>query len=81
MSLHIKEQDEREKKWERNCWERTGGEKVWSRYVKSLYNYPCQSMRVILAQKKEDSIRLCVDYRQLNKKIIRNRYPLVLVEY
>jgi hypothetical protein len=49
--------------------------------VKSLYNYPCQSMRVILAQKKEDSIRLCVDYRQLNKKIIRNRYPLVLVEY
>jgi len=35
---------------------------------------------VVLVRKKNGSIRLCVDYRQLNKKIIKNRYPLPLVE-
>src|ERR1044072_3115956 len=31
---------------------------------------------VLLVKKKEGSIRLCVDYRQLNKVTIKNRYPL-----
>src|SRR3954463_3136943 len=31
---------------------------------------------VLLVKKKEDSMRLCVDYRQLNKVTIKNRYPL-----
>ncbi|KAH0948691.1 hypothetical protein HN011_004966 [Eciton burchellii] len=35
---------------------------------------------VVLARKKNGSIRLCVDYQQLNKKIIKDRYPLPLVE-
>jgi len=35
---------------------------------------------VVLTRKKNGSIRLCVDYRQLNKKIIKDRYPLPLVE-
>jgi len=35
---------------------------------------------VVLARKKDGSIRLCIDYRQLNKKIIKDRYPLLLVE-
>jgi len=35
---------------------------------------------VILAKKKDGSIRLCVDYRQLNGKVIKDRYPLPLVE-
>jgi hypothetical protein len=35
---------------------------------------------VVLARKKDGSIRLCVDYQQLNKKIIKDRYPLPLVE-
>lgn len=31
---------------------------------------------VLFQKKKDDSLRLCVDYRALNKIIVRNRYPL-----
>ena len=31
---------------------------------------------VLLVKKKECSMRLCVDYRQLNKVTIKNKYPL-----
>ena len=33
-----------------------------------------------MVKKKDGSARLCVDYRQLNRKIIRDRYPLLLIE-
>lgn len=35
---------------------------------------------IVLAKKKNGSYRLCVDYRRLNKKIIRERFPLPLIE-
>ncbi|GAU45188.1 hypothetical protein TSUD_178810 [Trifolium subterraneum] len=31
---------------------------------------------VLLVKKKEGSMRLCIDYRQLNKVTIKNKYPL-----
>ena len=35
---------------------------------------------IVLAKRKNGSTRLCVDYRLLNKKIVRDRYPLPLIE-
>lgn len=35
---------------------------------------------VLLMKKKDGSMRLCVDHRQLNKVTIKNKYPLPSVE-
>ena len=31
---------------------------------------------VLFVKKKDDTLRLCIDYRQLNKVTIKNKYPL-----
>jgi len=35
---------------------------------------------VLLVKKKDESSRLCVDYRQLNKLTIKNKYPLARID-
>ncbi|XP_043263810.1 uncharacterized protein LOC122404023 [Colletes gigas] len=35
---------------------------------------------VVLVQKKNGDTRLCIDYRKLNCKIVRDRYPLPLID-
>ena len=41
----------------------------------SLYGAPS-----LFVPKKDGSLRFCIDYRWLNKKIVKNRYPLPLPE-
>ena len=35
---------------------------------------------VLFAKKKDKTLRLCIDYRQLNKVTIKNRYPLLRID-
>ena len=37
------------------------------------------SSPILFIKKKDGSLRLCVDYRDLNRAIIKNRYPLPLI--
>ena len=40
---------------------------------------PCRAP-VLFAKKKDKTLRLCIDYRQLNRVIIKNRYPLPKID-
>ena len=35
---------------------------------------------VLFAKKKDKTLRLCIDYRQLNRVTIKNRYPLQRID-
>ena len=35
---------------------------------------------VLFAKKKDKTLRLCIDYRQLNRVTIKNRYPLLRID-
>ncbi|KAK9168486.1 hypothetical protein Syun_000626 [Stephania yunnanensis] len=36
---------------------------------------------VLFVKKKDGSLRLCIDYMQLNKVTVKNKYPLPRIEY
>ncbi|KAM0069697.1 putative nucleotidyltransferase, Ribonuclease H [Helianthus debilis subsp. tardiflorus] len=36
---------------------------------------------VLFVKKKDGSMRMCIDYRELNKVTIKNRYPLPMIDY
>ena len=35
---------------------------------------------VLFVRKKDDSLRICIDYHQLNKVTVKNRYPLFRID-
>ena len=44
--------------------------------TKALYRAP-----VLFQKKKDGTLRLCIDYRALNKVMVRNKYPLSIISY
>jgi hypothetical protein len=43
-------------------------------------SYPCSSP-IVMVPKKDGTWRMCVDYRALNKIMVKNRYPLPRIDY
>ena len=35
---------------------------------------------VLFVKKKDESMRMCIDYRELNKVTVKNRYPLLKID-
>lgn len=35
---------------------------------------------MVLVKKKNDTLRMCIDYRALNKKTLKNRYPIPMID-
>ena len=38
------------------------------------------SSSVVLVKNKDNTLRLCIDYRDLNKKTLKNRYPIPRID-
>jgi hypothetical protein len=52
----------------------------WLREGIIQHNYSDYASPVVLVNKKNETLRLCIDYRALNKKIVRDRYPLPIID-
>ncbi|GJV78599.1 putative reverse transcriptase domain-containing protein [Tanacetum coccineum] len=48
--------------------------------VRSPYHHSPWGAPVLFVQKKDGSMRMCIDYKELNKLTIKNRYPLPIID-
>ncbi|GFS87277.1 retrovirus-related Pol polyprotein from transposon 412 [Trichonephila clavipes] len=53
------------------------------KWVKSAIVEPCSSpyaSQVVVVKKKDGKSRVCIDYRRLNRKLIKDNYPVSLID-
>ena len=43
-------------------------------------SYPLWGAQVLFVKKKDGTLRMCIDYRELNKLTIKNKYPLPRID-
>ena len=43
-------------------------------------SYSPVASSMVLVKKKDGTLRMCIDYRALNKKAIKNRYPIPRID-
>ena len=58
-------------------------ESIIKELIKLGYIKPSSSpfaSSVVLVKKKDGTLRMCIDYRALNKKTIKNRYPIPRID-
>ncbi|GFU56090.1 retrovirus-related Pol polyprotein from transposon 412 [Trichonephila clavipes] len=46
------------------------------RPISSEYGSP-----IVMVKKKDGSSRMCIDYRKLNQKLVKNKFPSPLIKY
>lgn len=44
-------------------------------------NHSSWGVSILFLKKKDESIRICIGYRELNKAIVKNKYPLPRINY
>lgn len=63
---------------QKNVIENIVGEMLKSQIV--VPNHSCFASPALLVRKKDNTWRLCVDYRRLNSLTVKNKYPIPMVE-
>lgn len=53
---------------------------VWLKEGIIQPSYSDYSSPIVLVKKKNGATRICIDYRRLNEKIVKTKYPLPLIE-
>ncbi|GJU15940.1 putative reverse transcriptase domain-containing protein, partial [Tanacetum coccineum] len=54
--------------------------KVFPEDLPGLENSSPWGATVLFVKKKDSSLRMCIDYRELNKLTVKNRYPLLRID-
>ena len=54
--------------------------KELKKQLKNLLDKGFISAPLLFVKKKDGSLRMCIDYRQLNKVTIKNKYPIPRID-
>ncbi|KAL4032812.1 hypothetical protein IC575_005894 [Cucumis melo] len=61
--------------------ERIEGTIHWNCLIRDSFDRACHlGCAALFVKKKDGSMRLCIDYRELNKVTLKNRYPLPRID-